>query len=125
MERITARYFIETPLHPEKAAAILAGEQSSGTFVPIPGETEKLKQQFAARVESVTPYNTVSEPSIPGFTTEKKEYHCADIEVSWSIENFDFTANYWRRKPIVNTEGTNEYGSENLKLADLSKAASD
>jgi hypothetical protein len=72
MERITAKYFIETPLHPERAAAILAGEQSSGTFVSVPGETEELKQQFAARVESVTPYDTVSEPSIPGYITEKK-----------------------------------------------------
>ena len=53
MERITATYYIETPYAPEKAAAVLAGEQSSGTFVAVPGETEELKQRFAARVESV------------------------------------------------------------------------
>ena len=51
MERIFATYLIETPLAVEKAAATLAGEQSSGTFVAVPGETEQLKQRFAARVK--------------------------------------------------------------------------
>jgi ribulose-bisphosphate carboxylase large chain len=50
-ERILATYDIETPLPVEDAAAMLAGEQSSGTFVPIPGETQELKERFAARVE--------------------------------------------------------------------------
>jgi ribulose-bisphosphate carboxylase large chain len=53
MERITAIYLIETPLEPSAAAEVLAGEQSSGTFVEVPGETDALKQRFAARVESV------------------------------------------------------------------------
>jgi len=48
MERIIATYYIETPFAPEKAAAVLAGEQSSGTFLAVPGETEELKQRFAA-----------------------------------------------------------------------------
>ena len=51
MERITATYFIETPNKPEKAAEVLAGEQSSGTFVAVPGETAELKERFAAKVE--------------------------------------------------------------------------
>ena len=45
-EAITATYYIETPFAPEQAAAVLAGEQSSGTFVAVPGETEELKQRF-------------------------------------------------------------------------------
>ena len=53
LERVTATYYIETPFAPEKAATMLAGEQSSGTFVAVPGETEELKQRFAARVESL------------------------------------------------------------------------
>ncbi len=66
MERIFATYLIETPLAVEKAAASLAGEQSSGTFVEIPGETMELKQRFAARVEKITPLETVTAPSLPG-----------------------------------------------------------
>jgi len=60
MERITATYYIETPYPPEDVALVLAGEQSSGTFVAVPGETEELKQRFAARVESVERLETVT-----------------------------------------------------------------
>jgi ribulose-bisphosphate carboxylase large chain len=47
MESVFATYHIETPLAVEKAAAVLAGEQSSGTFVAVPGETAELKERFA------------------------------------------------------------------------------
>lgn len=90
MERITARYYIETPYAVEQAAKVLAGEQSSGTFVEVPGETEELKQRFAARIESIEHLETVSEPAIPGATSDKGVYHRANIEVSWSIENFGY-----------------------------------
>ena len=90
MERITATYYIETPYAPEKAAAVLAGEQSSGTFVAVPGETEELKQRFAARVESIELLKIVSEPAIPGATSNDGKYHRAIVKVSWSIENFGY-----------------------------------
>jgi len=90
MERITATYYIETPYAPEKAAAVLAGEQSSGTFVAVPGETEELKQRFAARVESVDLLETVNEPAIPGATSATGKYNRAIVKISWSIENFGY-----------------------------------
>jgi ribulose-bisphosphate carboxylase large chain len=90
MERITATYFIETPYAPEKAAEVLAGEQSSGTFVAVPGETEELKQRFAARVESVEYLETVATPAIPGEESKTGKYHRAIVKVSWSIENFGY-----------------------------------
>jgi ribulose-bisphosphate carboxylase large chain len=88
MERITAKYYIETPYALEKAAQVLAGEQSSGTFVAVPGETEELKRRFAARVENITPLESVTEPAIPGAVAKGSLYHRANIKVSWSIENF-------------------------------------
>src|ERR1700742_4061947 len=90
MDRITAHYYIETPLQPEAAAAILAGEQSSGTFVAVPGETEELKQRFAARVEKIAHLEKVSTPSIPGSRPASQEYQRAEVVVSWSIENMGF-----------------------------------
>src|SRR5687768_12444006 len=90
MERITARYFIETPYEVEKAAHVLAGEQSSGTFVAVPGETEALKQRFAARVENIEYLETVKEPAIPGAFSETGAYHRANVEVSWSVENMGY-----------------------------------
>src|SRR4030095_5757121 len=90
MERITATYYIETPYAPGKAAAVLAGEQSSGTFVAVPGETEELKQRFVARVESVQLLETINEPAIPGASSKEGKYHRAIVKVSWSIENFGY-----------------------------------
>ena len=90
MERITATYYIETPYAPEVAAQVLAGEQSSGTFVAVPGETAELKERFAARVESVELLETVTEPAIPGATSSSGKYHRAMMKVSWSIENFGY-----------------------------------
>jgi ribulose-bisphosphate carboxylase large chain len=91
MERITAKYYIETPFDVEAAAAVLAGEQSSGTFVAVPGETEELKQRFAARVESIDYLESVDQPAIPGAAAANGgKYHRANVEVSWSIENFGY-----------------------------------
>ncbi len=90
MERIIATYLIETPFDPHAAAAVLAGEQSSGTFVAVPGETAELKERFAARVESVENLETVTSPAIPGATSPNGQYHRALVKVSWSIENFGY-----------------------------------
>ena len=88
MNRLTARYLIETPLPVAQAAAVLAGEQSSGTFVAVPGETAELKQRFAARVEKITELESVATPSLPTGRPPAARYHRAEIAVSWSTENF-------------------------------------
>ncbi len=88
MERVTATYLIETALPVEKAAATLAGEQSSGTFVAVPGETEELKQRFAACVEAIKPLDSVATPAIPTGRAPAASYQRAEVKVSWSIENF-------------------------------------
>lgn len=90
MERITATYYIETPLDLEKSAQVLAGEQSSGTFIAVPGETVELKQRFAARVESITALDTADGPAIPGVLSSGGKYQRAMIAVSWSVENFGY-----------------------------------
>jgi ribulose-bisphosphate carboxylase large chain len=86
-ERIRAVYRIETPLPVEQAAEALAGEQSTGTFVRVPGETDELRERFAARVERVTPLETVAEPSLPGAVRATDGYHRAEIELSFPLEN--------------------------------------
>lgn len=122
MERITATYYIETPYTPEKAAAVLAGEQSSGTFVAVPGETEELKQRFAARVETVDQLETVNEPAIPGAVSATGKYHRAIVKVSWSIENFGYNL-----PVMISTLQGNLYEITQftgLKLMDISLPAS-
>jgi ribulose-bisphosphate carboxylase large chain len=87
MDRIVATYWIETPIAVDKAAAALAGEQSSGTFVAVPGETEELKQRFAARVESVELLDEAASPSLPGAKSSTGKFQRAQVSVSWSVEN--------------------------------------
>lgn len=65
-EWIEADYSLETTSEVEKTAAIMAGEQSSGTFLAIPGETESLKQKFSAIVSSITRSDDhPTQPSLP------------------------------------------------------------
>ena len=122
MERIIAKYYIETPFAVEKAARVLAGEQSSGTFVAVPGETEELKKRFAARVEKITQLESVNEPAIPGAKAKEGLYHRANIEVSWSIENFGYNL-----PVLISTSQGNLYELTQftgLKLMDIELPAS-
>ena len=117
MERIVATYLIETPLAVAKAAASLAGEQSSGTFVAVPGETEELKQRFAARVEKIALLETVTTPSLPGCRSASGTFQRAEIVVSWPVENMG-----WNLPTLVSTLQGNLYELtqfSGLKLMDV------
>jgi ribulose-bisphosphate carboxylase large chain len=50
-QRITATYHLTTAADPQRTAALIAGEQSSGTFIAIPGEDEALKARASATWE--------------------------------------------------------------------------
>jgi ribulose-bisphosphate carboxylase large chain len=84
-ERVFGTYLIETPLAAERAAEILAGEQSSGTFVAVPGETDELRERYGARVEKITPLERVATASLPCRGTGP--FNRAQVVISWSVEN--------------------------------------
>ena len=87
---IQAVYRIETAFPPEEAAKVLAGEQSSGTFVPVPGESDELKERHGAVVESVVDLGDAEGPAYPGAKTPKgetPEFRRAEIRVSWPFDN--------------------------------------
>lgn len=91
-DRIRATYRIETPHALEHAAAVLAGEQSSGTFVALPGETDALQARHRARVERITPLEPADAPSLPGSRPPRDaprppRYHRAELVVSFPLEN--------------------------------------
>ena len=86
--RIEADDWIETSADPRRAAETMAGEQSSGTFVPVPGETPELKERAAARVESISILGQADEPSLPGAAkTRDSSYKQAHVTLSWPIDN--------------------------------------
>ncbi len=89
-ERIVAKYLMETAFPIEQVADVVGGEQSSGTFVQVPGETADLRERFRARVEKIDVLEKVSEPSLPGGGIPKggkKEYTRAEVTLSFSLEN--------------------------------------
>ena len=87
--RLEADYLIETAINPMQAAEIMAGEQSSGTFRPIPGETAELKIRAAARVEKLKMLEPVSEPSLLGSvpSVDQKKWWRANLTLSWPLDN--------------------------------------
>ena len=92
-DRVIATYLIETPHALEDAAAVIAGEQSSGTFVSVPGETSDLKERFGAQLLDITALDTVSSPSLPGSSPPKPpaspaKYHRGRVRVSFPLHNF-------------------------------------
>ncbi|MCP3729479.1 ribulose-bisphosphate carboxylase large subunit family protein [Sphingomonas sp. MG17] len=91
MSRVTATYEIETAFPLAQAAATMAGEQSTGTFVRVPGETDELREAHAARVEQLVELGDVAEPSLPGAGTPKNwdgKRRRARVVLSWPISNF-------------------------------------
>ncbi len=90
-QRIHARYWIETAFPLEQAAETMAGEQSTGTFIRVPGETDELRENHAARVESLTPLDPTDQPSLPGAGVPKGTtlpvYRRAEVTLSWPFAN--------------------------------------
>ena len=91
-DRVYARYWIETAFALEDAAAIMAGEQSTGTFVRVPGETDELRERYAARVERIQELGTLDVPSLSGSGLPRKHdgpivHRTAEVVLSWPIEN--------------------------------------
>jgi ribulose-bisphosphate carboxylase large chain len=91
-ERVYARYRIQTAFPLEQAAEIMAGEQSTGTFIRVPGETAELRAGHAARVESLCEQDSVASPSLPGAGVPKglngpPLYRRAEVTLSWPISN--------------------------------------
>lgn len=91
-ERFRATYLIETGAELQRAAAAIAGEQSSGTFLRIPGETRHLVERHGATVESLEELDPVSGPSLPGARPSSGGgYKRARVTISWPLENIGFS----------------------------------
>ncbi|KAF2206132.1 hypothetical protein CERZMDRAFT_89503 [Cercospora zeae-maydis SCOH1-5] len=86
-------YHIETPYDLEYAAKVMAGEQSTGTFIAVPGETEELKDQFAAKVVSIEKLGEVPSPTLPGSkppggSNKSTSYNRGKVVLSFPLHNF-------------------------------------
>jgi len=63
-DSLEADYLIETPLDPARVAEIMAGEQSSGTFVRVANETDALRARSRASVLRIDELEPAAQPSL-------------------------------------------------------------
>ncbi|WP_104203302.1 RuBisCO large subunit C-terminal-like domain-containing protein [Billgrantia saliphila] len=88
---IRASYLVETPLDPRAVAEMMAGEQSSGTFVRVEGETEALRTRFGARVVSVEVIDEHDRPSLRSAYLERRRvsgpWRRVAVEIDYPEEN--------------------------------------
>jgi ribulose-bisphosphate carboxylase large chain len=87
----TARYFVESSVPTEQAAETIAGEQSSGTFMRLPGETDELRERSRARVTRIEALAPATAPSLHSAFVERKgrrnAFHRAEIEIAFPTDN--------------------------------------
>ncbi len=90
-ERVLVDYLVETPYTLERAAEVIAGEQSTGTFTAVPGETDKLKELHGARVERIVPIGAHDRPTLPGSRIPHSHdglYRQGLVTLSFPLHNF-------------------------------------
>ena len=87
-----ASYLVESWQPIEKTAEAIAGEQSSGTFLALPGETDELKLRARARVTRVELLADTPEPSLHSASAARRRapagpFHRGRVEIAFPIEN--------------------------------------
>ena len=87
-DRVIATYAIETSLALERAAEVLAGEQSTGTFVRVARETDDLRARFAAQVVDVTEVPLTGASPLPGAVGDPAQRRRAILRLSFPLDNF-------------------------------------
>lgn len=90
-DRLEAVYLVETPLDPAKVAEVLAGEQSSGTFVRVAGETDALRERSRASVTRIDELEPLPAPSLPNAWLARQgiagPWRRARVTVSFPVAN--------------------------------------
>ncbi|OAP38503.1 ribulose 1,5-bisphosphate carboxylase [Sinorhizobium glycinis] len=82
---VVMTYLIECDGDPRSFASKIASDQSTGTFVDLPGETPELKARVAARVLDVRELPPISVPSIPQ-NASGPSYRRAEADIAFPIE---------------------------------------
>ncbi|QND45444.1 ribulose 1,5-bisphosphate carboxylase (plasmid) [Rhizobium lusitanum] len=83
---ITITYRIETPGSIEAMADKIASDQSTGTFVPVPGETEELKSRVAARVLEIRQLEDAKRPTWPEVAEGHAPLRRADVDIAFPLD---------------------------------------
>jgi ribulose-bisphosphate carboxylase large chain len=87
MTRLTATYEIESPVGVQRAAEVMAGEQSTGTFVRLASETDALRGRSAARLDLINITGTSYHPALP-CRLSAATFEQGRVTISWPMDNF-------------------------------------
>lgn len=87
-EHVIATYEVETSLPLERAAEVLAGEQSTGTFVRVERETADLRARFAAQIDELTEVPRGEASALPGTVGDPRLRRRARLRLRFPLDNF-------------------------------------
>ncbi|QOR70520.1 ribulose-bisphosphate carboxylase large subunit family protein [Ruania alkalisoli] len=87
-DHVVATYHVETSLPLEQAAEVLAGEQSTGTFVRVERESDSVRAHFAAQVESLDELPLTGASPLPGTVGDTGERRRARLKIRFPLSNF-------------------------------------
>ncbi|MEU4607020.1 RuBisCO large subunit C-terminal-like domain-containing protein [Kribbella sp. NPDC023972] len=86
---VVATYLVESYLPLEDAAEVIAGEQSTGTFVAVARETAQLRERFAARVVAVEELPPTDHSDLPGVIRPSgARRRSGRVRIAFGLENF-------------------------------------
>ena len=87
-QHVIATYVIETSMPLARAAEVLAGEQSTGTFVRVERESDDVRARFAAQVESIEELPLTAASPLPGSIGDPSERRRARLRIRFPLDNF-------------------------------------
>lgn len=85
---VTATYIIETSLPLLHTAEVLAGEQSTGTFVRVERESDDLRARFAAQVVDIEELPLTGASALPGSIGDPADRQRARLRLRFPLDNF-------------------------------------
>lgn len=90
-EEFVARFFVESSYPIERVGEVIAGEQSSGTFISLPGESEELKERSRARVLSIKSLPAVSAASLHSAYLDRHNpgdtFYRGEVTIAFPVAN--------------------------------------
>ena len=86
---VVATSLVESYLPLEDAAEVIAGEQSTGTFVAVARETAELRSRFAARVLDVAELPPTGNGDLPGVIRPPgARRRSGQVRIAFGLDNF-------------------------------------
>lgn len=85
---VTASYIVESALPLRRAVEVLAGEQSTGTFVRVARESDEVRAEAAAEIGEIIELPLSGASALPGSVGDPGERRRARVSLRFPVDNF-------------------------------------